>query len=102
MIQNILRKKKSEKWNQLKNSKFFRGYYLFVFLFLFDCLPDPQSSENNLFLSLLSLSKDQSITLTNDKSTGKSKATRKYGWVTFTSQVTGKKSKQTLNDLTDG
>ncbi|WP_085986213.1 sphingomyelinase [Leptospira noguchii] len=91
MIQNILRKKEAKKWNQLINSKLFRVYYLFIFLFLFDCLPDPQSSENNLFLSLLSLPKEQSIKLTNNKSTEKSKTTRKYGWVTFTSQVTGKK-----------
>ncbi|EMG23215.1 hypothetical protein LEP1GSC150_3020 [Leptospira interrogans serovar Copenhageni str. LT2050] len=73
--------------------------YYFIF---FDCLPDSQSSENNLFLSLLSLPKNQGIILRNDKSIAKSKTTRKYGWVTFTSQVTGKKSKQILNDLTDG
>ncbi|WP_017854699.1 sphingomyelinase [Leptospira interrogans] len=91
MIQNILRKEKVKTWNQLKGSKFFRCCCLFIILFFFDCLPDSQSSENNLFLSLLSLPKNQGIILRNDKSIAKSKTTRKYGWVTFTSQVTGKK-----------
>ncbi|WP_244894506.1 sphingomyelinase C, partial [Leptospira alexanderi] len=66
-----------------------------LFLFLFNCLPDQQSPENNLLLSLLSLPNDQSLELANDKSMRKAKPQlrpkRKYDGVTFISDATGKR-----------
>ncbi|MDL5246345.1 MULTISPECIES: hypothetical protein [Leptospira] len=95
MIQKILRKEKKKKTNQFKISKYFGGFCLLLFLFLFNCLPDQQSSENNLLLALLALPNDQSLELPSDKSMRKAKPQprpkRKYDGVTFISDATGKR-----------
>lgn len=88
-IRKIFRKEKAKKSNELKVLKYFGG--CFLLLFFLNCLPDRQLSENNLFLSLLSLPNDQNMELANDKSTRKARPKRKYDGVTFISVATGKR-----------
>lgn len=82
-------KGKSEKIEWIESLEVFRG--LFPFIIFLNCLPDRQLSENNLFLSLLSLPNDQNMELANDKSTRKARPKRKYDGVTFISVATGKR-----------
>lgn len=95
MIQKIFRKEKKKKQNKFKISKFFGGYCVLLLLFFFNCLPDQQSHEDNLLLSLLSLPNDQSLELQQDRSMRKAKPRprpkRKYDGVTFVSYATGKR-----------
>ncbi|EMO25901.1 hypothetical protein LEP1GSC170_3388 [Leptospira interrogans serovar Bataviae str. HAI135] len=70
-----------------------------MFLFL-NCLPEQQSHENNLLLSLLS--NDHIFGLVKDKSANQTKPNQKYFSVTLISQSNGKKFKQILINQMDG
>ncbi|WP_036098815.1 sphingomyelinase [Leptospira noguchii] len=89
---SIFQKKKIKR---LKNSKIFtRCYCVCLFLFL-NCLPEQQSHENNLLLSLLS--NDHIFGLVKDKSAKQTKPNQKYFSVTLISQSNGKKVQADLN-----